>query len=176
MTKSEAAKLVAMLLNAYPQAQFGPASSALYETLLADLDECEARAAICRLVQTTKWLPTIAEIRAMAAELKHGPKRLGAEGWGDVVDAVRRVGAYRPAPPFDDPIVGECVRLMGWRNLCHSENGAADRARFIELFDGLSERERTNIIASPRLQAPEHAGLIGPEAKRLLGQIGKVMP
>lgn len=155
MTASEAAKLVAVLLQVYPQAQFGPASSAIYERLLGDLDYAMASAAVDQLAKTSRWMPTIAEIRTAAAELKHGPRRLGAEAWGDVGVAIRKVGAYRPAPVFADALVGECVRLMGWRNLCASENGAADRARFIELYDGLAERNRVETIAAPRLEAPK---------------------
>jgi|SRR6185436_18972934 len=154
MTKSETAKLVAMLLHAYPQAQFAPASSAVYEAMLSDLDAATALAAVERWIQTSKWLPTVAELRASAAEIKYGPKRLGAEAWGEALDAVQRVGHYRPAPNFTDPLVGECVRLMGWQHLCASENGTADRARFIELYEGLAERERERAILSPGLLPP----------------------
>lgn len=154
MTPSDGAKLVSMLLAAYPAGQFGNASAGLYERELADLDVAAASAAVTRLVRSSKWLPTISEIRSAAAELAHGPRRLGAEGWGDVTDAVRRVGSYRPAPEFTDPIAGECVRLLGWQNLCLGTNESADRARFIELYDGLAARARANVVAAPGLSAP----------------------
>lgn len=151
MRASEAAELVAMLLQAYPQAQFGPASSALYERELADLDESLALAAVQRLVRTSKWLPTVAEVRAAAVDVQQGPRRLGAEAWGDVLEAIRRTGAYRPAPRFADPKTAECVRLLGWLALCRGSNEAADRARFIELYDGLQERARADVVAGRAL-------------------------
>lgn len=170
MTRVEAAKLVAMLLQAYPSAQFGPASSALYERMLADLDAGVCGAAVERLIGTSKWLPTIAEIRAMAADLRHGARRLGVEAYGDVVEATRRVGSYRPPPEFADPLVAECVKLLGWRNLCRGENEASDRARFIELYDGLSERQRTDAAAGRTLPAPARGytpTLPGTQVRRL---------
>lgn len=160
MKHSEVAEIVAMLLQAYPQAQFGPASSAMYERMLVDLDPATALEAVQRLMRTSKWLPTIAEIRTTAADVRHGPKRLGAEAWGDVTEAVRRVGAYRPPPAFTDSLVTDCVGMLGWRNLCLGANDAADRARFIELYDGLVDRRRADVVAGKALPAPSGAGVL----------------
>jgi len=151
VTPAQAAKLVGALLSVYPQAQFGQASAGMYERLLADLDFDVATRAVDRLVKSSKWLPTVAEIRAAATDVQHGPRRLGVEAWGDVAAAVRSVGAYRPAPRFPDPLVTECVRLMGWRNLCLGSNDVADRARFVELYDGLQERARVDVVVGAAL-------------------------
>lgn len=154
MTQIEVAQLTAMLVSAFPQSSFTEASHELYEAMLRDIDLDAGMLAVQRLIATNKWLPTIAEIRAVAAEIKYGTKRLGAEAWGDVSDAVRRVGAYEAPPPFKDPLVGECVRLLGWLALCRGTNEVSDRARFIELYDGLQERERRDVTAGYRLPAP----------------------
>jgi len=154
MTNSEVAKLVAMLLQAYPQAQFGPASSAMYERMLVQLDAAAALAAVEQIIRTSKFMPTISEIREAAALQMHGPKRLGAEAWADVNKAVRFVGSYNPPPKFEDPIVGRCVAMMGWESLCRSTNDAADRARFIDLYEGIVDREWVETLAHPRLEAP----------------------
>lgn len=65
MTKSEAAKLVMMLLAAFPGAKVNEGTSAVYEEMLADLEFKVARIAVTRLLKTHKFpvLPTIAEIR-----------------------------------------------------------------------------------------------------------------
>jgi hypothetical protein len=176
MTPAEAAKLVAMILQAYPAAQFGPASSQLYEAMLADVDVEMGKAAVHRLIATSRFLPTIAEIRTMAADLQHGPPRLGEQAWGDVIEAIRRVGHYRPAPNFADERVAESVRVLGWRNLCLSANDAADRARFITLYDGLSERHRADLIAGRALPpAAAHNALPVPFTVRAL-PLPKVAP
>jgi hypothetical protein len=162
MTRGEVARLVATLMAAYPQAQMTVATSKVYEHQLGDLDREVATVAVERLINTANWLPTVAQIRAAAAEVKYGPRRLGGEAWGDVVAAMRRVGFYR-LPRFDDPIVADAVAMLGWQSLCSSENEVSDRARFIELYDGLAERARKNTVAAKGLlpsgtQAPRLEG------------------
>jgi len=161
MTPIESAKVVAMLMAAYPQAQMTRQTSGMYERMLADLDRDVAVAAVERLIGSAKWLPTIAEIRFAAAEVRYGPRRLGGEAWGDVVAEMRRVGSYG-APRFQDPIVTDAVRMLGWQGLCSSTNEVADRARFVELYDGLAERNRKETVVSKGLALP-----VGPGAPQL---------
>ena len=154
MQRSEAAKLVAMLSAAYRDAAISEATAEVYEAMLADLDFEAAKQATQRLICSSKWLPTVAEIRTAAAEVQLGPVRAGGEAWGDVVAAVRKVGSYRPAPTFEDPLVNECVKLMTWRGLCLGDNEAADRAKFVQLYDSLAARQRTNVVAGALPAAP----------------------
>lgn len=154
MTATESAKVVAMLIAAYPQAQMTRQTSGIYERMLADLDRAVAVAAVERLIGSSRFLPTIAEIRFAAAEVLHGHRRLGGEAWGDVVAEMRRVGWYG-RPRFADPVVGDVVRMLGWQGLCSSGNETADRARFIELYDGLAERNRKETVVSKGLALPE---------------------
>lgn len=158
MTKAEAAKLVGFLLGAFPSASVTEKTSLVYEQLLADLDFSAAQLAVNRLARTKRFLPTIAEIREAALEIVHGPKRLGGEAWGDVLAEIRRVGAY-DLPRFEDPAVAEAVRLMGWRGLCLGDNETSDRARFVELYEGLQDRARTDVQAGHAL--PPAKGLAG---------------
>src|SRR5690606_12797470 len=118
MTRAEAAELVAVLSSAYRAQGITEATCQVYETMLADVGSAAAQRAIARLIATSRFMPTIAEIREAVLEVERGPLRRGVEAWGDVLEAIRRVGAYNPAPEFDDPIVSECVRLMGWVALC----------------------------------------------------------
>jgi hypothetical protein len=150
----EAAKLVAMLSAAYRDAPISEQTSEVYEAMLSDLDFAAGQQAVQRLICSSKWLPTVAEIRAAAADVKHGPVRAGGEAWGDLVEAIRRVGSYRPAPTFADPLVAECVKAMGWRELCLGSNDAADRAKFVALYDALAGRERAGIVAGVLPEAP----------------------
>jgi len=153
MKRSEVAKLVLNLTAAYPNAPVTEATSAAYERQLADLDYAAAQAAIERLLNTCRFLPTIAEIREAATEMTLGPRRLGGEAWGDVNAEVRRVGRYG-LPSFEDPLTAEAVRQMGWLSLCDSTNEVADRARFVELYDGLAARQRRDQVAGPALALP----------------------
>ncbi len=156
MTKKEAAIVVFELLSNYPNSErVGQATIEAYEKNLADLDFESARSAVARLAQTSKFIPTIAEVRAAARDLRTGAKRTGLEGWGDVVRAIQYVGSYR-TPTFDDPIVAHVVRCLGWREVCLGDNESALRARFVEAYESISDREfREEAVAEPlRLAAP----------------------
>lgn len=154
MTPADVAELVAILAGAFPRPPMTERTMMVYERMLADLEVEAANRAVARLISTAKWLPTIAEIRAAAVEIARGARRAGAEAWGDVTEAIRRVGRYNPCPNFDDPIVAECVRSFGWLSLCDSTNDIADRARFIELYDQLAERGRRDEVAGAALALP----------------------
>lgn len=153
MTRAEAAKLVAILANAYPAARVTEETSELYEAMLADLDFGAVQRAAARHIATSKWFPTVAELRAAAVEVALGPRRTGLEAWGDVVAAIRFVGAYG-APRFDDALVAECVRTLGWRGLCLGDNEVSDRARFSELYESLAQRARVDAVAGESLSLP----------------------
>jgi hypothetical protein len=174
MTRSEVAKLVAVLCCAYPNAKISADTSTVYENMLADLEVGLANAAVKRLLATAKWIPTIAEIRSAVLEAQHGASRPGGDAWGDVLQAVHRFGMYRE-PVFTDSTVTRCVKQLGWTEICQSENQQADRARFIELYDRLAVSGRRELQMPPdvrRLPEPERGGSLQESLHRVL----KLMP
>jgi hypothetical protein len=146
MTKTEAAKLVAVIQALWPRPPITDRTSLAYEGNLSDLDFELCQVALSRLAKTSRWLPTVADIRSVACDVEHGPARLGAEAWGDVLAEIRRVGTYG-LPRFADPVTVECVRALDWRGLCLGTNESADRARFVELYEGLAARGRSDVVA-----------------------------
>ena len=62
MTPVEAAKLVAMLMAAYPFAELPEGTVAVYEGFLQDFDRDRGVAAVRTVIRTHKFFPTIAEI------------------------------------------------------------------------------------------------------------------
>lgn len=154
MTKVQVAEIVGLLIRAFPNFAGSTDTSKVYERMLEDLDHQVALTAVKRVLSTARFMPTIAEIRAAAAEVLHGPKPGGVQAWGAVVEAIQRVGSYRPAPIFRDVLIGECVRALGWKNLCLGDNDAADRARFIQMYDDLAAKRRTETIVAHALVPP----------------------
>lgn len=152
MKRREVAQIVATLAAAYPNAQVSEATSAVYERMLLDLDFETTERAVARLLGTSRFLPTIAEIRGAAADLALGPVRSGAEAWLDVIEEIRRVGQYE-APKFADPLVAEIVRKCGWYGLCTDDNLVSDRARFIEAYDAAAGRKRADVASGIPLPA-----------------------
>lgn len=150
MTKPEVAKLVAVLIAAYPAGKFSSETSQIYERMLADLGYPEANAAVEQLLATSKWMPTVGEIRERVLALTAGEVRAGGEAWGLVLKAIGRYGRNRtPGVDFElgDPVALETVKALGWANLCDSENQVADRARFVELYDLLAVKHRRAMLS-----------------------------
>lgn len=158
MKQSEAAKLVMMLMAAYPHGKATEATSAVYEKMLLDLDYEAASQAVTLLIATNRFLPAVAEIRATATDLRLGPPRTGGEAWADAIAAVRTVGRYG-VPQWQDPLLGEAMRLWGsWRDFCNSpEDDPGGRARFIEMYEQLTARQRADVVSGIPLPAPRSA-------------------
>ncbi len=168
MTKGQAAALVALLSAAFPDDKWGESTCVVYENELAHLDFELANVAIHRMIRMRKFRPTVSEIFETAADVATGERRVGAEAWGDVVKAIRKFGSYA-APEFSDPLVGETVNRMGWRNLCLGDaSEASDRARFAEIYDSLSAAERRSLIAEPERINDAAGGLLGGGTVRML--------
>ena len=168
MTKKEAAKIVAFLAAAYQNARVSVETSEVYENLLQDLDFETAKRACARLISTSKFLPTIAEIREAATDLKLGPMRTGGEAWGEAMMAVRKYDRSE-SPKWSEPIMAEAMRLWGsWVDFCNSPaDDPGGRARFIELYEQLSKRQRVDVVSGIALPAPSAPlRLVGHDGKR----------
>ncbi len=64
MTPQEASKLVAMLLAAYPNARVPDGTVVLYESILVELDRDRCVEAVRKIIKSSKFFPTVAEIVA----------------------------------------------------------------------------------------------------------------
>ena len=188
MTESQVAKLVAVLMVTYPNAKWiaadlkrdTPGTSTAYERMLVDLDYAAANAAIERLIATKPaFPPSIAEIREAALAVSSGERRAGGDAWGDVLAAIRRYGYARtPGRDFEleDPVVLDCIKALGWQELCSSENQVADRARFIELYDKRAADHRRRELSEGLPAMHRLRMLQSSEAPRLTGGGSRSLP
>jgi hypothetical protein len=179
MTPVQTAKLVAVLIAAFPNQQVSTGTVEVYERMLADLEVNAATAAVQRLIGLAKFLPTVADIREAALALTSGERRPGGDAWGDVLRAIGTHGYMRTPGKdfrFDDPVTARCVSQLGWRELCDSTNAQADRARFIELYDELAKTTRrdelTRALPAVARQRELRSGETKPLRELLLGAIG----
>jgi hypothetical protein len=70
MTEREAAALVAILVNAFPNAKFTRENADIYEKHLLDLDAKITQRAVEELIQTSAFLPQIAAIRSEVVRIR----------------------------------------------------------------------------------------------------------
>ena len=92
MTKSESLKVYAVLIAAFPNANVRNETPDVYATGISDLDYELANGAVRRLLLTSKFMPSIAEIREAALEAQSGQRMNGGEAWGIAKRAMRGQG------------------------------------------------------------------------------------
>lgn len=146
MTKKEFSIFAVALKTYYPKDTILPNEQAmeLWYMQLKDLPYEVASTALNSWVATNKWSPTIADIREKSADLMQGERKDWSEGWERVVKCIGAYGYNRQDDALEtmDEITRECVKRLGWMNLCLSENLTADRANFRQMYESISERKR----------------------------------
>ena len=156
MTKQEFSKWVMALKTYYPREQLLPNTAAieLWYQELSDIPMNVAEMALRKWVATSKWSPTIAEIREMCVDVKRGDAPDWSDGWAQVQLAIRRFGQYNPkdAMAMLDPITRDTVKRLGFYNLCVSENPISDRKQFKDKFEIMAKREQMRLQLPIELQ------------------------
>ncbi|WP_026676753.1 replicative helicase loader/inhibitor [Fictibacillus gelatini] len=146
MNRKEIINLLAIATANFPSMQekdMKP-TAILWEKALNDIDYNIAEKALLKVLSTSKFFPTISEIREAAADLTQ-PRTLDAmEAWGLIVEAIRRYGLYNPGKAMEslpDEVV-EMVKQFTWRELCLSENPETLRAQFRMAWETRSKRQK----------------------------------
>lgn len=158
MNKRETVELFAVASAAYPRLQeIAPdlmqATINLWASMLADLSKELALAALQRHISTSRFPPTIAELREQAAAIVPTDLPLAEAAWGEVLKQMQKVG-YMGTPEWSHPLIGQAVdRLWGnWKRACESsmiETAGVDRAQFCRMFETLSKRHREDRLLPP---------------------------
>lgn len=147
MTKQEFAKL-AMAMRTYyskedkllPNEQ----SMELWYRQLKDIPFDVASMALDKWVATNKWSPSIADLREQSSKIVNGDVPDWGAGWEQVLKAISRFGMYRADEAVESltGVAKECVKRLGFRNICLSENVDRERANFRMLYEELSDRKQ----------------------------------
>lgn len=170
----EQEKAVAMLRLAF--SNFTTAQAQVYQEVLADIPGALLQKAVLILLKTSKFPPTIAEIREKAEEIRDmalGKDAPNAErAWSDVIAAISRYGANRK-PKFSDPICAAAVSCMGWMNLCMTPTDSISiiRAQFCKFYKVEAERRKKERQIHESISSCEMAQLLEAVGARLV--IGK---
>lgn len=170
MDKKEFATFVAALRTYYPRETILPNQQAaeLWYMELRDLPYNVAMMALREHVHTSKWSPSISELRERAATIRDGETPDWGEAWATVQQAIRRKGMYREQEALEsmDEITRATVERLGFQNLCLSENAVADRARFKDIYEQVAQRKKREN------QLPESLRL-GIKSERAVHAIGE---
>jgi len=138
MTKKEVSTLLAWAAANFPGMQekdLRP-TAALWEKMLSDMPYSLAESALMKIIATSKFFPTVAEIRQAAEQLKGESLPSADQAWLEVMEAIKSVGSYG-IPVFSHEAIKNAVSTIGWTNICRSENIGVERGHFLKVYEAI---------------------------------------
>lgn len=140
MTAQETLKIMSLIKTAYPKFGNGVDSKSvarLWHEMLNDLEYGRVQVALKRWIATEKWPPSIAEIRSMASESTSGAVGDWTEGWSQVTTAIRKYGYLSESDALNsmDDVTRDCVKAIGWQNICQSTEIGVERGHFRTMYE-----------------------------------------
>lgn len=161
MTRAEAAQMVAVIVTAYPNYDKfrNPKEVENYVNLLANMFETDSGAAVGLAVRkhvaTSKWPPSIAEIRELMLETTHPeivPPDLAWAAVSDLIFTLRR-SQWDEAKSRLPALVARAVEIIGWANLYDMHSGQStgskpgmDRVAFLGQYAPMYDRAKTDAM------------------------------
>jgi len=139
MSKGEVGVLLMMAAAAFPSVQERELgmTTRLWELLLSDLDFEVAEKALFKVLSTSKFFPTPAEIRA---ESKNFISRASDEppsayeAWDEVFASVRDGHILKE---WSHEFIKMAVRMIGFRTMLMSDRISVERAQFFKIYEDL---------------------------------------
>lgn len=115
-----------------------------YVTYLADVPPECIRAAVDELIKTSKWLPTVAEIREQARAVWMNSKGLEEEtaekAWIALLQMIRKHGFIEPKrEAFTSLAAYQAMRAVGWRVICMAADSQLSRLHneYLKAYEGV---------------------------------------
>lgn len=118
-------------------------TAVLWEKALSDISYDVAEKALIKVLSTSKFFPTLADIREAVGQITE-PRTLDAmEAWGLIGQSIRKFGFYRQKEAMESlpDDVAEMVKQFTWRDLCLSEEPEILRAQFRKAWEVRSKRK-----------------------------------
>jgi len=168
-------KLLTPYLMAYPNTKVNEGTMLVYAEALKTINLPTLEAAMLKLIQTSKFFPSVAEIIEAAEEIKDivcdKEKATAADAWEEVIRQVNDAFIYKK-PVFSSPVIEKAALSMGWTSLCNLpvEGMNTARAQFIRIYENELKRVKnkaviTNVLS--RLSAAKVAAIVGGASEKL---------
>lgn len=142
---------------------FNKETTAAWIELFADIPDDKFITAIKNIVKTSKYFPTIAEIRE---EVFKSTTLLPDDAWAEVLDQINKVCGTGKTALFSSPLIKSVVRSLGGLDTIWQagiEKEGIYRAHFIKYYTARSEREKENLMIGEPTEE---------EAAEILNQFG----
>lgn len=145
--------------------EFDEEQATVWYDFFKDVDFEVFRQAVKRIIPKSKYLPSIAELRAEIAQITNPMLQLNVDDeWNNVITQIRKYGTYITAEEFNkfNETTLKIVKTIGWRRLCLSENIEFERKTFYEMFKSYQKRsEDISLMQLGSLMANERLMLNG---------------
>ena len=161
MTKADAARLVAIVVTAYPNYDKFRDDEAIKATvnLWALMFENDPSSivglAVKKHIATSKWPPSVAESRELMLEAQRPDLIAPDQAWAAVSDLMYQEGQYNHGDLHQQlpPLIARAVETIGWGNLwemhrayCVGGKPGMDRVAFMQQYTPMYEREKANAM------------------------------
>lgn len=168
MTKSDAAKLVAIVVTAYPNYDKFRSAAEVEATvnlwaLMFEHDPGDVVGlAVKKHIATSKWPPSVAEIREIMLEATHPELVPPDQAWAAVSDLLYEQGEYNSGDIYKQlpALVARAVETIGWGNLwemyrahCIGGKPGMDRVAFIQQYTPMYERSKREAMTPQAIQS-----------------------
>ena len=184
MTKADAAKLVEIIVTAYPNfdkfkdAQAIASTVDLWAAMFADDDTRIVGLAVKKHIATSKWPPSVAELRELMVEIQR-PELIAPDlAWGAVSDLMHSEGAYGgDLKNLLPPLVARAVEVIGYHNLYEMNRGTYGdskpgmaRVAFMQQYTAMYDREKARAMTPAEIteKIDAIAGALPDKGQRLL--------
>lgn len=154
--KTEIDQIMSILARAYPYILKDSTANwtdtlMIYERTLADIDAPALLAAALDHITRNKFFPAISELRDAAYRVVTQDQPSAEEAWGEVRLAFTRYG-HNNTPVWSHPLIERAVKVIGWMELCMSENQVADRAHFLRIYGSVEQRSKDAALTLPEIR------------------------
>jgi hypothetical protein len=172
----ELATLFGVASSAYPNLQKADLSGTLnvWEMMLSDLSFDAAKNALIRVMSTSKFFPTVAEIREAVMINTSPVLPTAAEGYEEVLRAIGNFGSWREQAALDSlsPLVRRTTEVIGFKQICLSESPDVIRGQWRMAYEQIAERAmREGRMPEALRRLPEERNLQLESAGQLMGRL-----
>lgn len=172
MTTKEFTVFTKAMRTFFPKENLLPTKEAmdLWYEMLKDIPMKVAEVALKKHVATSKWPPSIAEIRDLSTGIVTEDAQDWSAAWEEARKAVRKFGSYQEAEALAwmTPSTAETVKRFGYNDLCMMENPEVAKAHFRDIYMSIEARSRKDAQIPESLKGVIESLRIGENGKFLL--------
>ena len=185
MTRADAAKLVAIVVTAYPNfdkfrdAQAIASTVDLWAAMFMNDDNRIVWLAAKKHIATSKWPPSVAELREIMLEIQRPDLIAPDQAWAAVSDYMHTAGQHGSVHPERalPPLVARAVEVIGYNNLYEMNRGSYGdskpgmaRVAFMAQYTAMYEREKARAMTPTEITQTidEIAGALPDKGQSLL--------